>query len=238
MAIKNLFGKDGFSLTEALVSIFVTALIFVVVWAIYILGWTWWYEVSPRIDAQRIARIAMEKIVEGAPDSTTGYDMIGTTRYDKRNGISATYYFKPDLPDTYVNSEGTTVSNSIEYGLYEDYATHPPAVGSSANNVRSFYLGTDAATGLKAVYYRDGNGTSHILKDTLGITNLEFSYYVDNDVSPSVTCEDMIVVSVEVDKDVSAVGHTPYNINVHYGYDDSSTLRTGNTVYLRNAPQS
>lgn len=213
----------------------VVLLVLMVVWSVYILGWTWWYEVSPRIEAQRIARAAIERIVEGVPDPTTGYDMVGSVQYNKRNGIAYTYYFAPSLPNTYVNSEGSTVSNSIEYGLYKDYAAHPP---SAVNNVRSFYLGTDSATGLKAVYYRDGNGASHMLKDTLGITNLEFSYYVDKDVTPNVTYQDIIVVSVAVNKSVSAIGHTPYVINLHYGYDDSGILRCGNTVYLRNAPQT
>lgn len=235
MEPKTLRRRDGFTLAEMVVSAFVASLVFVVIWAIYILGWTWWYEVSPRIEAQRIARVAIEKIVDGVPDSTTGYDMIGSTRHNKRNGIASTYYFAPNLPSTYTNSEGTIVSNSIEYGLYQDYAVHPPAV---ANNIRSFYLSTDVATGLKAVYYKDGNGASHMLKETLGITNLEFSYYVDRDVTPNVTCKDIIVVSVVVDKSVSAVGHTPYDIKVHYGYDDAVKLRCGNTVYLRNAPQT
>jgi len=218
MGLKTLFRKSGFTLVELLVSVFIMVLILAVVWSIYILGWTWWYEVSPRIDAQRIARLAMERIVEGVPDATTGFDMIGSNRYNKRNGISGTYYFAPNLPSAYVNTEGTTVSNAIEYGLYQDYSTHPPAV---ARNVRSFYLGTDAETGLKAVYYKDSSDVSHILKGTLGITNLEFSYYVDKDVSPNVTYRDIIVVSVVADKAVSVAGHTPYNVDVHYGYDDA-----------------
>lgn len=235
MEHRDLIKNRGFTLVEILVSAFVTILILTVVWAVYVLGWTWWYEVSPRIDAQRIARLAMEHIVEGTSDSTAGYDMIGSTRYDKRNGIAAAYYFPPALPDTYINSSGTTVSNRINYGLYQDYQTHPPA---AVNNARSFYMATDAATGLKAVYYVDNNGTVHMLRDTLGITNLEFSYYVDKDVTPNVTRNDIIVVNVVVEKDVSAVGHTPYHINVHYGYDDAAKLNCGNTVYLRNAPQT
>jgi prepilin-type N-terminal cleavage/methylation domain-containing protein len=236
MAHKNLFKKSGFTLAEMLVSASIMVLVVTAAWAVYVLGWTWWYEVSPRIDAQRIARLAMEKIVEGVSDPTAGYDMIGGIRYDKRNGIAATYYFPPALPDSYTNSEGTTVSNKINYGLYQDYNTHPPE--SSANNIRSFYLGTDAGTGLKAVYYKDSNSAVHMLKDTLGITNLEFSYYVDKDVTPNVTYNDIIVVRVVVEKDVSAVGHTPYHINIHYGYDDTVRLNCGSTVYLRNAPQT
>jgi len=234
MAAKDLFKKNGFTLVEILVSVFIMVLVFLAIWSIYILGWTWWYEISPRVEAQRTARMAIERIVEGAVDQTAGYDMIGGVRYYKRNGIAATYYFPPVLPSTYVNSEGTTVSNEIDYGLYEDYGTYDPA---AARNVRSFYLGTDADTGLKAVYYKDNNDAVHMFKDTLGITNLEFSYYVDKDVEPNVTYNDMIVVSVTVEKDVSAVGHTPYHVNVHYGYDDALNLRCGNTVYLRNAPQ-
>ena len=235
MEAKILLRKDGFTLVEILVSAFVMSLTLAVIWALYILGWTWWYEVSPRIEAQRIARLAIERIVEGTPDSTTGYDMIGSVRHDKRNGIAATYYYPPVLPNTYVNSQGTTVSHEIDYGLYEDYKTYNPAV---ARNVRSFYLGTDAYTGLKAVYYKDSDNLSHMLKDTLGITNLEFSYYVDKDVNPNITYKDIIVVSVAVEKDVSAIGHTPYHMNVHYGYDDASELKCGNTVYLRNASQT
>lgn len=229
MAHRILFKKNGFTLVEVLISAFVMALVLSAAWAIYILGWTWWYEVSPRIEAQRIARLAMEKIVEGVPDPTTGFDMVGGSRYNKRNGIAGTYYFHPTLPNTYVNSEGTTVSHEIDYGLSVDYTTYPPA---SACNIRSFYLGTDPATGLKAVYYKDSSGTSHILRETLGITNLEFSY-----MDPSDPLKDVIVVSVTVEKDVAGVGPTPYHIRVHYGYDDTATLSCGNTVYLRNVQQ-
>lgn len=228
MAIRILFKKSGFTLAEIIVGSMIATLTLIVIWAVYILGWTWWYQVSPRIDAQRIARLAIEKIVEGTPDPTAGYDMVGNIRYDKRNGIAGTYYYHPTLPNTYVNSKGTTVSNEIDYGLYEDYKTYNPAV---PRNVRAFYLDTDAGTGLKAAYYRDSNNTPHMLKNTLGITNLEFSYYVDES---GVTYNNIIVVSVSVEKDVLTTGGTPYHINVHYGYDDAQTLRCGNTVYLRN----
>lgn len=223
-------GKKGFTLIEILVVSVIMSLVFLAGWAIYILGMTWYHEVAPRIDAQRIARLAMARIVDGIPDQTTGFEVIGSTRYNKRNGIAETFYYAPSLPNTYVNPAGKTVSHEIDYGLFVDYGTYQPA---AARNIRSFYLATDAASGLKAVYYKDSSGAAHMLRETLGIDNLEFSYYTDSAGQHT----DVIEVAVMVDKDIFQIGQAPYHVKVDYGYDDANHIRCGDTVYLRNVQQ-
>lgn len=216
MIIKD---KKAFTLAEFLVSIFVGTLIFVAAWSMYAMGWTWWYEVSPRIESQRIARLAIMKIIEGTQDSTTGFDIIGNSRYNRRNGISSAYY-SYNLPDLQYDSDGVPYSNRIDFGLFEDYGTYEP---SSPRNVRSFYLDNDGDAGLKAVYYRDGQGAAHKISSTSGITDLKFNKYVID--KAALTLDDyIIVVTATVEKDVSASGMQPYHIKVEYS----------DSIYLKN----
>lgn len=206
--------KASFTLVEVLVTAFVAVLVFLAVWSIYIMGWTWWYEVSPRIEAQRIARLAVAKIIDGVPDPTAGYDLIGSARYDRRNGIAASYYYLPDLPNAQADSDGKLFSREIDFGLFEDYKTYSP---TAKRNIRSFYLGTDPNTGLNVVYYKDGNAALHKIDATLGISDLKFYYnqWIDGF---GATHTD-IITTATVEKDTVRTGLEPYHIKVEYsGY--------------------
>lgn len=232
--------RRAFSLTEVLVSAVIMLLAVLAIWAFYTLGLTWWHETTPRVDAQRTARIALDMITDGVIDPTTGADIAQGVSYSRRNGIAHAYFYPPDLAEPYVNEKGQTVYRKINYGLYADYANHPPQIGDPVRNIRSFYLGQQTGYGgLKAVYYNDGVN-SHIVNGTIGITNLEFSRYIDKDnlygYGADTEINNIIVVRVTVDKDMQGTRPEPYTINVDYGYDDSSNLTCADTVYLRSVP--
>ena len=214
--------KKAHTLVEMLVAVFVGTIIFLAVWAVYVVGWTWWNEVAPRIEAQRVARLAVGRVIDGVRDSTSGYDVIGPKAYRRRNGIAAAYYFAPNMPNPQYDDAGHPYSNEIQFGLFEDYVSaSDPYQPATANNVRSFYIGTDA-DGIKAVYYKDGNGVSHRIEATSGIEDLRFYQYYDTDIGaydPKV-----IVVEAVAKKSVKIGAAQPYEINVNYC----------DYVYLRN----
>ncbi len=214
-----MLNKKSFTLIEVLVTIFTATLIFSAAWAIYAMGMTWWHEVSPRIEAQRIARLAVTKIIDGTTDSTAGQDIIGGSSFKRRNGISSTYYFAPTLPNPKYYPDGTTYSNEIDYGLFEDYSTATPSPyqPSAARNVRAFYIGTDTDSSLKVVYYKDGQSVVHKISSTLGITDLKFHRYIETKIDGStVEHPKIIVVTATVEKEVSTGKSEPYQIKVEY----------------------
>lgn len=210
MAQLNSEDRRAFTLTETLIAVLITSLVFLCVWSIYLIGWTWFHEVAPRIDAQRIARLAVTKIIEGSQDSTTGQDVIGPTTYKRKNGIASAYYAAPVLVGSVTNPDGsTTPSSEINFGIFQDYGTYQP---SAARNVRSYYLGTDADTGLNVVYYKDSSGAVHKINSTLGIKDLKFQQYFDDVVHPNI-----IKVTATVEKKVQGLGSgTSYDVLVSY----------------------
>lgn len=190
--------KNGFTLAEVAVTAFIAVLIFLAAWSFYIIGSTWWYEVSPRIEAQRAARLALQFIIEGRPDSTAGFDVIASLgRINRSNGIGYAV-FEPDIPSL----------GRINFGLYQD---RNPAAPNAVNNVRSFYLARDDETTLMALYYSDSTGSSHLLKGTLGLTALTFAKEID-----PVTGRILITVTTVSDRPVAAVGHEPYHAIATY----------------------
>lgn len=144
---------------EAITATFITMYIFLAAWAIYVMGAAWWHEISPRIETQRIARIALSTIKEGIMDSTAGTYVVGAATFSRRNGIvQATAV--PEIPSL----------GRINYALEPD-----------SSNARSFYLGNDdAGSGLKVLYYQDNAGTAHKIESTLGLTGLKFENYPDS----------------------------------------------------------
>lgn len=168
--------------------------VFMGIWSLYLMGWRWWHEVAPRIEAQRIARITLSTITSGTVDSTAGTYQVGSATYTRRNGI----YGATSVPSIPSLSE-------IDFGLEPD-----------GSNVRSFYLGTDEASGLKALYYKDSNSVRHKIKATSGLTDLKFEKLggIDN----------IIKVTATVEKTVLGTRNVPYEIKVVYD----------EVVYLRN----
>ena len=154
--------------------------------AIYIMGLSWWHEVVPKIETQRIARLALISVIEGTSDLTTGTYAIGSASYKRRNGIiQATLV--PNLPSI----------NEIDFALAPD-----------TSNVRAFYLGIDPDTGFNVVYYKDSSGTAHKLNSTVGITELTFEKYSGSD--------NVIKVTATAERDVTGTRSDTYHIRVSY----------------------
>ena len=164
-------------------------------WSIYVMSWSWWHEMSPHIEAQRIARITLNSIRKGSVDPTAGTYKVGANRYARRNGI-AQAKAAPDLSG----------EHAIDFCLEPD-----------SSNVRSFYLGTDAS-GLKALFYRDSNGTDHEIKSTIGLKDLAFEFYggVNN----------LVKVTATVVRDVKGTRAGGRHIKIVYS----------DVVHLRNVP--
>ena len=177
--------------------------IFAGAWAIFIMVWKWWYETAPRIEAQRMARVALASVIDGTIDSTAGTDVIDSAAYNRRNGIEWAVSF--DIP---AGENG----KRIDFGLPQD------GVGS---NVRSFYLGTDEASGLNVVYYKDNNAALHRIRPTLGMTDLKFEKYTDAGGS---VYDDIVKVTATVDKTVTGTRQGDYAIEVKHS----------DTVFLNN----
>lgn len=213
--------RKSFTLIEIVVTSLVAMLIFMAAWAIYIMGWTWWYQISPRIEAQRIARLAVAKTIDGLQDQTAGFDLVGSSRYERRNGLSASFYYPPDLVNTQVDSEGKTFARQIRFGTYADYGTFSPA---AKNNVRSFYLDTDPDTGANIVFYMDGSGIVHKIRETLGISDLRF--YINEWIDGHGVTHKDVLVKATVEKDVIRTGSQPYHVKVEYsGYTGLRNLQ-------------
>jgi Prokaryotic N-terminal methylation motif len=202
--------RAGFSLIELITATFITMFVLLGAWSIYTMGWSWWHEMAPRVQAQQIARIAILSITEGTVDATAGTDTIGTATYQRRNGISMACYDP-------VISSSISANDRIDFGLETD-----------GGNVRAFYLGLDPVTGGTAVFYRDNTGNTHMLIATrcphrppeLDLDlDLNFEKRID-----VVTGKIFIIVTATVTGDVSGTRSAPYHIAIEYE----------RVVYIRN----
>lgn len=178
--------RRAFTLIEALTATFIAVYVLTGAWSAYMMSWTWWHEINPEVEAQRIARIAIATIVNGNADPTAGTYAIGSHTFTRRNGIAQ------------ATSSPTMASpQSISFRLEPD-----------SSNVRSYYLDVDPATNLNAVYYRDSLNAVHEINSTIGITDLIFEKFQGND--------NMIRVTALVQRDIAGTGSTPYRIDVSY----------------------
>lgn len=186
----------GFTLVEMLVSLFVVSLIMMAAVSVYTMGWRWWAEVAPRIEAQKVVRVALASIIDGRRDATAGTYVVGSTTYNRRCGI-AWSVFTPtiDTPSDAPNP----ASSRIRFGLNKSTDTA---------TTREFRLKTDPATGLWAVYYKDDAGTYHMIKPTIGITNLQFEKYSG--------LNNLIKVTATVDKTVQGTRRGNYRVKAEY----------------------
>ena len=161
----NINRRRSFTLVETMVASSIAIYIFLCAWAMYMIAWTWWYEISPQIECQRIARLAISEISEGAIDATLGTDAWCPNSYNqRRNGFKwASCVDSGDVLPT-ITDLGPNSGHRINFKLEND---------PKGSNARSFYLGQDAY-GVKAVYYLYVNNSPQIIKGTSGITDLTF----------------------------------------------------------------
>lgn len=191
----------AFTLVEVLTTVAISSLVIVGSWGIYMMGSLWWHETVPRLDAQRIARMALYETIVGDRDTTAGTDSIGSNSYVRRNGISgACIDMDNDPPTTPVISED---QRRIDFRLEPD-----------SSNVRAFYLGTDSVTGLGVVYYKRDNANPPVqIRPTLGITDLRFGFFVDGE---GLTHYNIVRVTATVDRTVTGAAGGDYAVHVEY----------------------
>lgn len=201
--------RRAFTLIEVLTTIFILAYIFLSAWSVYVIGWKWWHEMAPVAEAQRIARSAIAVVIDGARDSTAGQETIGFTTYNFRNGISATTVTNNDIiaNPNFSSPVISLAGRRIDFKLEGDAA---------ATNPRAFYLGQDATTGIKAVYYQDNAGAVHVINATRGIDDLVFALV------PGLT--NVVEVTASVQRTVPGTKYETTPISVQYT----------DYVYLRN----
>lgn len=209
--IKYVFNADrrAFTLIETLTTGFIVLYIFLSAWSVYVIGWKWWHEMAPVAEAQRIARNAIAIVIDGTRDSTAGQETIGLTTYGFRNGVSATTVTNNDIIANPLFSSPVISLN----GRRIDFKLEGDAV---ASNPRAFYLGQDATTGIKAVYYQDNSGAIHIINVTLGIDDLVFTAV------PGLA--NVIEVTASVQRTVAGTRYETTPISVQYT----------DYIYLRN----
>lgn len=188
--------KKGFTLAEVITASFIAVYIVIGVWSLYLMAVSWWHETMPKIESQRIARMALTSVIRGSLDSTAGDDLIGSSLYGRRNGIASAVLI-PSIPSP----------EHINFALETD-----------SSNIRAFYLGTDPATGQKAVYYKNNSGQVIMLKSTLGITDLKFEKFDGQD--------NMVKVTATARKEVLGTRSAAYVAETVYD----------EVVYLRNMP--
>jgi len=191
------FGKrSGFTLVEAMTASFITFYILLACWSIYAMGWRWYYETAPRIDAQRAARLAVRYIIEGVPDTTVsgGTYSVGGVSYSRRNGISGAIA-APTI---------STDKTKIEFRLEGD-----------SSNCRSFYLGTVSEGGDGVLCYKNSAGTVKQIGSTIGLTGLEFKKvgYGDSDTT---VFDNLIRVTAAVNQTISGTRMSSYTIDVEF----------------------
>lgn len=151
--------RKAFTLVETLTSALIVMFVVLSIWSIYFIGWKWWHEMAPIVEAQRAARIALSSIVDGTIDPSAGQETIIGTSYGFRNGIAYTVLTNedcissPSFTTPVISSDG----HQIDFKLEND---------SVAVNGRRFYVGTDLTTGASAVFYRNSSGTSYKIKGT------------------------------------------------------------------------
>lgn len=155
----SIFGdKKAFTLVEALTSVFIAAFVLLSIWSVYLMGWKWWHEMRPIVEVQRAARVALSSVIDGSVDSTASQETINAVNYGFRNGIA---WASLTNEDRIANPNFTTPVISAD-GHQVDFKLEKDA---AAVNGRSFYVETDAADGMMAVYYRDSAGIAHKIKN-------------------------------------------------------------------------
>lgn len=195
--------RRSFTMMEMMISVTIVLFIIVGSLGIFRMGWIWWNETAPVIEAQRIARVALSITLEGMVDATAG-TVSGNAR---RSGVAWAVY-DPAI------SDNIETGDKISFGLEkekEDFGDYPVA-----HNIRSFYLGQDAS-GVRAVYYRNNASQVTEIEATRGITKLLFSKATDSDGKVYLS------VTATVEKDIKGTRNLPRHIKVEY--TDGAYLR-------------
>jgi type IV pilus assembly protein PilW len=149
-------GDRGFTLIELLISLLVGSIVMAAVMTSFQSQHNTYLAQDQVVEMQQNARVAMDMLVRDI--RSAGYDPnnLGT-------GITAAGVGIEGLPLTFTRDDGTGVLETINYSLYDAYATAVPP----SNDALSDDLGRDTGGGRQAVAenisqlefrYLDGNG--------------------------------------------------------------------------------
>ncbi len=177
--------RRAFTIAELVISGAIFCAIFLSAWELYRISRVWWQEMSPRVEAQRRTRIAIDAIVHGTIDATAGTETIMSVSYTKRNGLEEAVA-APEIAED---------GKSIYFMLEGD-----------ATNKRCFKLDTDETSGKKMLYYmsdRNNGATLTPIKPTIGISDLLFEFYQFTN-GGLLTFHNLIKVTVSSSEDIGA----------------------------------
>lgn len=177
----------GFTLVEMMIATVVAIYVVAAVWGVYIMAAQWWSETLPRIETQRIARLAVSMIIDGIPGEDLGeLETTGGPSYPRRYGLAWSISETDIDPDT--------ESDEIGFML----------LSGDAVDKRGFKIATDGTT--EAVYYKAASGAWKRIEATSGITDLVFEKVVANGRSTV-----MVRVTATAEKEIRGTrldGHT------------------------------
>ncbi|MDD5495482.1 MAG: hypothetical protein PHP46_00100 [Candidatus Omnitrophica bacterium] len=188
--------KKAFTLTETIVAMALIVYVFSGAWLTYATIWTWWHEIAPKIEAQRLVKVALSKIMTGETDTSAGTDSIEGTTYNRRDGIGwASTLLDEDLA---VDDDG---DGSIDRLIWENNRIDFRLASDSAGDIRSFYVAQEDISGKNCIYYyymitRNGivtEETRPIVKmpNSRDIINIDFEF---------ITQYSMLVATVTLQK--------------------------------------
>lgn len=194
--------KKAFTLVETLISTFIALYVFLAAWMLYSTTWAWWHEISPKIEAQKTAKLALSSIITGSVDDTAGVDTINSVNYKRRNGIAwASSIFDPtSMPDDDGDGEPDRwlwTNNRIDFRLEGDVSSDLRYFKVENNKIIYHYSIT--RTGVLQEASKDIVHTS----DSLDTIALEFEFILQYN---------MVKVTVTITKHITAQPATPYII--------------------------
>lgn len=172
--------RRAFTLTELLINTFIVCYVIFAAWSVYVMVWLWWYEMAPAIEAQRVARVALTRVVTGMREDALGSDLISPTTYRRRNGIAeiALTNANPAPASPVITSSGG--QDTIAFRLEPD-----------VTNTRSYSVKT-VSQGVQAMYYNNAIIPSTRIVGRIFLT-----------CQPEAGFTNLYKVTVRVEKDVS-----------------------------------
>jgi len=170
------------------------------------MGKSWWGEIAPTTECQRIARVAMMAVTEGMTDQSAGTDTMDYVTYKRRRGMG---WANRTYADTQNISFSTPVISSAGRRIDFKLETDP-----TASNVRRYYLAQDA-NGVRGVYYQYGDSSPQLVNGTAGISDIVFEMMSGY--------SNLIKITVTAQKQAQTMRNVAYPVTTIY--DDYIFLR-------------
>ena len=196
--------KKAFTLVETFISTFIVLYVFLAAWMLYSTAWAWWHEISPKIEAQKTAKLALSLIITGSVDDTAGVDIINSVNYKRRNGIAwASSLLNPtSMPDDDGDGEPDRwlwTNNRIDFRLEGDVSSDLRYFKVENNKI--VYCYSITRNGVLQEASKDIVRTS----DPLDAIALEFEFVVQYN---------MVKVTVTIAKHLATRPAMPYTITL------------------------